>query len=274
MVCRHHAMEEYQIKCLLIGAAGLGIGMSFLLIRRHFAGGVCKSKAAMIGKTVVITGANTGIGKETALDLAKRNAKVILACRDPEKGRRAVSDIIKKSGNPNVVFRRLDLASFNSIRNFAFEILSEETTIDVLINNAGVMQCPYWKTVDGNEMHFGVNHLGHFLLTNLLLERLMQAPDARIVVVSSRFYERINGIKFDDINSEKSYNPSEAYAQSKLANILFTRALAKRLEETSVTVNCLHPGVIRTELGRHMMKNIGFLKKVRHVNISFYVLFC
>lgn len=255
-------MEEYQTKWLVIGAVGLGIGVSFVFIRRYFAGGVCRSKAMMTGKTVVITGANTGIGKETALDLAKRKAKVILACRDPEKGKKAASDIIKKSGNPNVVFRRLDLASFDSIRTFAIELLSEEPAIDVLINNAGVMQCPYWKTADGNEMQFGVNHLGHFLLTNLLLERLMQAPAARIVVVSSRFYERINAIKFDDINSEKSYDPSEAYAQSKLANILFTRALAKRLEGTSVIVNCLHPGVVRTELGRHMMKNVGFLKMV------------
>ena len=257
-----HKMEEYQTKWLVIGAVGLGIGVSFVFIRRYFAGGVCRSKAMMTGKTVVITGANTGIGKETALDLAKRKAKVILACRDPEKGKKAASDIIKKSGNPNVVFRRLDIASFDSIRTFAIELLSEEPAIDVLINNAGVMQCPYWKTADGNEMQFGVNHLGHFLLTNLLLERLMQAPAARIVVVSSRFYERINSIKFDDINSEKSYDPSEAYAQSKLANILFTRALAKRLEGTSVIVNCLHPGVVRTELGRHMMKNVGFLKMV------------
>lgn len=253
-------MEEYQVKYCLIGAVGLGV--SLLLLRRYFAGGICTSRAMMTGKTVVITGANTGIGKETALDLAKRKAKVILACRDIEKGKKAVSDIINESGNPNVVFRLLDLASLDSVRIFASELLAEEPTIDVLINNAGVMQCPHWKTVDGYEMQFGVNHLGHFLLTNLLLERLKQASAARIVVVSSRAYEWINGIKFDDINSDNTYNPREAYAQSKLANILFTRALARRLQGSSVIVNCLHPGVIRTELGRHMMKDISVLKKV------------
>ena len=255
-------MEDNRIKYCLIGAVGIGLG--WLWLRRYFAIAVrvCKSRATMTGKTVVITGANTGIGRETALDLAKRKAKVILACRDPEKGEKAASAIIKESGNTNVVFRQLDLASLESVRHFALRVLDEEPSVDVLINNAGVMQCPYWKTTDGYEMQFGVNHLGHFLLTNLLLDRLMQAPAARIVVVSSRLHESINGIQFDDINSEKTYSPREAYAQSKLANILFTRALAKRLQGTSVTINCLHPGVVRTELGRHMMDDIGFFKKV------------
>ncbi|KAL5487320.1 hypothetical protein EMCRGX_G019909 [Ephydatia muelleri] len=233
------------LKCILGGTIGVG---ALYLIRRYFAGGVCYSKVTLDGKTVIITGANTGIGKETAVDLARRGARVILACRSEEKGEEAVVEVRARSGNDKVVFRRLDLASLESVRQFASSILEEEPTIDILINNAGVMACPYAKTEDGFEMQFGVNHLAHFLLTNLLLDRLKEAPTARIVNVSSIAYRRAKGINFDDLNSEKSYSPFLAYGQSKLANILFTRSLAKRLAGTSVIANCLHPGGIRTEL--------------------------
>lgn len=215
---------------------------------------MCRSKARLSGKTVIITGANTGIGKETAIDMANRDARVILACRNKEKGLKAVEDIRSASGNTNVEFRELDLASLASVRIFCQQILEEESHIDILINNAGVMACPYWKTEDGFEMQFGVNHLGHFLLTNLLLERLKQSPSARIVNVSSSAHKRCSRINFDDINSTKQYDSFKAYAQSKLSNVLFTRSLARRLEGTSVTTNSLHPGVIRTELGRHFNK--------------------
>ena len=149
-------------------------------------------------------------------------------------------------------FKQLDLASFASIKKFSAEILGEESRIDILINNAGIMRCPYWKTEDGFEMQFGVNYLGHFLLTNLLLDRIKESPSGRIVVVSSLGHKRCIGINFDDINSIESYDPRAAYCQSKLANNLFTLALSKRLSGTSVTVNCLHPGIIYTELGRHL----------------------
>lgn len=175
---------------------------------------------------------------------------------------KAVEDVKKASRNDNVEYRHLDLSSLASVREFAQSILDEGIPVDILINNAGIMRCPYWKTEDGYEMQFGINHLGHFLLTNLLLERMKQSPSARIVNVSSKAYLWCEGIKFDDINSEKSYDSRKAYGHSKLANVLFTKALAERLQGTSVTTYVLHPGVIMTDLGRHMMQNVGILRKV------------
>jgi len=221
------------------------------MIRRWAAGGVCRSNARLDGKTVIITGANTGIGKETATDLAKRNARVILACRSQEKGKKAEVDVRRESGNNDVNFRQLDLSSFTSIREFAKEVLEEESHVDILINNAAVAVCPYTKTEDGFEMQFGVNHLGHFLLTNLLLDRIKQAPEGRIVNVSSIAHTFCGPIDLDTINSEDKYGPYDSYNKSKLANVLFTKQLAKRLEGTNVTTNSLHPGGVDTELQRH-----------------------
>ena len=246
----------------LLVLGGTIIAGTLYLVRRYVAGGVCRSRAKLDGKTVIITGANTGIGKETAVDLARRGARVILACRSAEKGEEAVVEVRARSGNDKVVFQILDLASLESVRQFASAVLEEEPTIDILINNAGVMACPYSKTEDGFEMQFGVNHLAHFLLTNLLLDRLKESSTARIVTVTSIAYRLVKRIKFDDLNSEKSYSPLVAYGQSKLANILFTRSLAKRLAGTSVIANCLHPGVIRTELGRHFFS--GTIKKASY----------
>ena len=231
---------------------GIALGVILVLLRRFIRGGVCYSKERLDDKTVIITGANTGIGKETAIDLAKRNARVIIACRNVERGEQAERDIRNLSKNNNVHFRLLDLASFASIRKFCSQILAEEPRIDVLINNAGIMCCPYWKTEDGFEMQFGVNHLGHFLLTNLLLDRIKEAPAGRIVVVSARAHRFAKEINFADINSTQVYSRVSAYAQSKLANNLFTMALHKRLAGTNVTVNCLHPGIIYTELIRYL----------------------
>ena len=233
---------------ILVGTVAFGAAL--YLTRRYFAGGVCHSKALLNGKTVIITGANAGIGKETAVDLARRNARVIMACRSVEKGEKAAVEVRKRSGSDNVVFMKLDLASLTSVRQFAARVLEEEPRLDILINNAGVMACPYTKTEDGFEMQFGVNHLAHFLLTNLLLDRLKEAPSARIVNLSSLAHG-FGKINFDDLNSEKSYGSWSAYGQSKLANILFTRSLAKRLEGTNIIVNAVHPGSVRTELQRH-----------------------
>ena len=244
---------------LAAGAVGLGC---IFLIRKWAAGSVCRSQARLDGKTVIITGANTGIGLETAVDLAKRNARVILACRSVERGETAAVEVRKRSGNDNVVFVQLDLASLDSVRKFAAKILEEEPHIDILINNAGVMAIPKrMLTQDGFEMQFGTNHLGHFLLTNLLLDRIKEAPSARIVNVSSKAHIRGN-LDFDNLNSEKSYTPWLAYGNSKLANILFTRSLAKRLEGTGVMTNSLHPGLIMTELSRHLT-----LSMVRHFSV-------
>ena len=222
------------------------------LLKKWAAGGVCRSQAKLDGKTVIITGANTGIGLETAVDLAKRSARVILACRSVERGETAAVQVRKRSGSDNVVFVRLDLASLDSVRKFAAKILEEEPRIDILINNAGVMAIPKLTiTQDGFEMQFGVNHLGHFLLTNLLLDRIKETPSARIVNVSSLAHT-MGKMDFNNLNSEHSYSPWKAYGTSKLANILFTRSLAKHLAGTGVTANVLHPGSINTELGRHL----------------------
>ncbi|XP_051918881.1 retinol dehydrogenase 13 [Hippocampus zosterae] len=225
-------------------------GASLLALRRWMAGGVCRSKARLDGKTVLITGANTGIGKETALDLARRGARVILACRDLTKAHMAANYIRQQSGNNNVVVKRLDLASLQSVRDLAKDVIFNEDRLDILINNAGLMMCPKWKTDDGFEMQFGVNHLGHFLLTNLLIDMLKKSAPSRVVIVSSLAHEK-GRIHFEDINLDLDYQPLASYRQSKLANVLFCRELAIRMKGTGVNTYCLHPGVVRTELGRH-----------------------
>lgn len=210
---------------------------------------------------VIITGGNTEIGKETAMELASRGATVYLACRDFNRCESARLDIIAKTGNNNIFNRQLDLSSFKSIRSFVEQFLAEETRLDVLINNAGVFG-PKRTTDDNFDLTFGVNHLGHFLLTNLLLDLLKASSPSRIVIVSSKLH-KIGVIKKDDLNREKSYGVYEAYAQSKLANLLFAQSLSKKLSGTAVTVNSLHPGYVATDIFRSeptFMKTIyGFL---------------
>ena len=250
--------EIVQQKPWLFGgiAATALFGIYFIrLYRKWIAGGVCTSKARLDGKTVIITGANSGIGLETAVDIAKRNARVILACRSEERGKTALADVKKRSGSNNVVFVQLDLGSFDSVRTFAAKILEDEPRIDILINNAGVMMLPKrMLTPDGFEMQFGVNHLGHFLLTNLLLDRIKESPTARIVNLSSsaQGYMFAGKFNFDNMNSERSYGPMTAYCASKLANVLFTCSLAKRLEGTGITTNAVDPGAIKTGLQQHL----------------------
>nr|XP_057913629.1 retinol dehydrogenase 14b [Doryrhamphus excisus] len=214
----------------------------------------------MRGKTVIVTGANSGIGKALAGELLKLQARVIMACRDRKRAEEAARDIQEESGpgQGEVVIKELDLASLKSVRKFCQEIQEEERKIDVLVNNAGVYQCPYSKTEEGFEMQLGVNHLGHFLLTHLLLDLLKRSAPSRIVVVSSKLY-KYGHINFDDLNSENNYDKAFCYSQSKLANLLFTLELAQRLEGTGVTVNALTPGIVRTGLGRHV--HIPFLAK-------------
>ncbi|XP_060076471.1 retinol dehydrogenase 12-like [Ylistrum balloti] len=236
-------------KVLISSVVGTVIG--FLLMRVFVAGGVCVSKKRLDGKTVIITGCNTGIGLETAKELSARGARVIMACRDIGRASKA-ADIVKTfSGNSDVSVERLDLASLDSVRKFAGVILKNEERIDILINNAGVMMCPKWNSEDGYEMQFATNHLGHFLLTNLLLDRIKNSAPSRIINVSSSAHYQ-GTIDFDDINHDKNYSSFFVYAQSKLANVLFTKELARRLQDTGVTTNSLHPGVINTELSRHI----------------------
>ncbi|XP_016140940.1 retinol dehydrogenase 12 [Sinocyclocheilus grahami] len=229
-------------------------------IRNVFCG-QWSSSVRLDDKTVIITGANTGIGKETARDLAKRGARVVMACRDLEKAEAARKELIEDSGNQNIVANKLDLSDTKSIRAFAELINKEEKQVNILINNAGIMMCPYSKTADGFEMQFGVNHLGHFLLTYLLLDLLKKSAPSRIINVASVAHTW-GSIHLDDINSEKGYSPRRAYGQSKLANILCTRSLAKRLQGSGVTVYSLHPGVVQSELFRNLSKPVQIAVKV------------
>ncbi|XP_051537932.1 retinol dehydrogenase 12-like isoform X2 [Myxocyprinus asiaticus] len=228
---------------------------------RNFFCGQWSSSVRLDDRTVIITGANTGIGKETARDLAKRGARVIMACRDLKKAEEARKELMEDSGNQNIVINKLDLSDTKSIRAFAELINKEEEQVNILINNAGIMMCPYSKTADGFEMQFGVNHLGHFLLTYLLLDLLKKSAPARIINVASVAHTW-GSICLDDINSEKSYSPRRAYGQSKLANILCTHSLAKRLQGTGVTVYSLHPGVVQSELFRNLSKPVQIAVKV------------
>ncbi|KAL1006604.1 hypothetical protein UPYG_G00074350 [Umbra pygmaea] len=228
---------------------------------RNFFWGRWSCDVRLDGQTVIITGANTGIGKETTRDLAKRGARIIMACRDMEKAESARKEITEDSKNENIVVHKLDLSDTKSIREFAELINKEEKRVNILINNAGIMMCPYSKTKDGFEMQFGVNHLGHFLLSYLLLDLIKCSVPARIINVSSVAHTW-SSIKLDDINSEKNYDQVQAYGQSKLANILCTRALAKRLQGTGVSVFSLHPGVVQSELWRHLNTPVQVAVKV------------
>ncbi|XP_078000924.1 retinol dehydrogenase 14-like [Glandiceps talaboti] len=244
---------------IAVGFAAVG-SIGVLLARRYFAGGVCRSMAKMTGKTVIITGANCGIGKATAMELAKREARVIMACRNVQSGRDAATDIRRKTSNGDLIVKHLDLSSFESIRGFSKEIIAEEKRLDVLINNAGLFQCPYMTTEDGYEMQLGVNHLGHFLLTNLLLELLKKSSPSRIVVVSSKLHKK-GVIDFENLNmTEVNYDKAAGYNNSKLANVMFARELARKLDDSGVTVNCLHPGIVWTNLARHI--NVSTLVKI------------
>nr|KAF6411542.1 retinol dehydrogenase 13 [Rousettus aegyptiacus] len=223
-------MNRYLVPASLLGTAVGGA----VLFKDYVSGGACPSKATIQGKTVIVTGANTGIGKQTALELARRGGNIILACRDMEKCEAAAKDIRRETLNHCVNARRLDLASLKSIREFAAKIIEEEERVHVLVNNAAVMRCPHWTTEDGFEIQLGVNHLGHFLLTNLLLDKLKASAPSRIINLSSLAH--IAGhIDFDDLNWEKrKYDTKAAYCQSKLAVVLFTKELSRRLQGVCV----------------------------------------
>ncbi|KAH8325219.1 hypothetical protein KR074_012217 [Drosophila pseudoananassae] len=226
------------------------------------------------GKVFIITGANTGIGKETALEIAKRGGTVYMACRDLNRSEEVRVEIETISRNSNVFVRELDLSSLDSIRQFAEGFKKEQDKLHVLINNAGVMHTPKTLTKDGFELQLGVNHIGHFLLTHLLLDVLKKTAPSRIVNVSSVSHER-GTIKMDDLNSEKSYSRFGAYEQSKLANVLFTRELAKRLEGTGVTVNALHPGAVNTDIVDSLPSAMKYVAIHRFITfiIKFFVRF-
>src|ERR1700684_3243462 len=203
------------------------------------------------GRLAVVTGANTGVGFETAQLLAVRGASVVLAVRDTEKGKRAAARIAGTDPGANVMVQPLDLASLDSIRAAADELRATHPRIDLLINNAGVMYPPKQTTRDGFELQFGTNHLGHFALTGLLLERMLPVPGSRVVTVSSIGHRIRARINFGDPQWERSYSRVAAYGQSKLANLMFTYELQRRLSATGTTIAvAAHPGFAATELLR------------------------
>lgn len=203
------------------------------------------------GRTAVITGANTGLGYETATALAAKGAHVVLAVRNIEKGKAAADLITRANPGASVVVQELDLSSLDSVRSAADELKSRYDSIDLLINNAGVMTPPKSTTKDGFELQFGTNHLGHFALTNLLLDRVLAAPGSRVVTVSSQGHRFVRGIRFDDLQWERDYSRLRAYGQSKLANLMFTYELQRRLQGTNTIAVAAHPGGSNTELVRN-----------------------
>jgi NAD(P)-dependent dehydrogenase (short-subunit alcohol dehydrogenase family) len=207
------------------------------------------------GRTAVITGANSGIGFEAARVLAERGARVILACRDLGRAMDAAARIEVAAPDAEAGVVRLDLASLDSVREAAGEIRSSCDRIDLLINNAGVMMPPYGVTADGFELQLGVNHLGHFALTGLLLDLLAQVPGARVVTVSSNSH-REGQINFDDLQSQRRYRRFAGYGQSKLANLMFTYELQRRLAAAGARAIAVasHPGLTRTELARYLSR--------------------
>ncbi|KAJ2941564.1 hypothetical protein O0L34_g14616 [Tuta absoluta] len=229
----------------------LGILALFLAVRVYaqYTCGRFRDKTRMDGKTVIVTGCTSGIGKETARELAKRGARVIMACRNLETAEKVKADIIDTTKNTKVIVKKLDLSSFSSIRAFAEDIKKTEQQLDVLIHNAGFAETfRKTKSEDGIEMTMATNHYGPFLLTHLLIDLLKKSAPSRIVVVASSLY-RLGSFNLENPNPLTTM-PGYLYYASKEANIHFTRELARRLEGTGVTANCLHPGLIDSGIWR------------------------
>jgi len=225
------------------------------------------------GRTAVVTGANAGIGFETARVLAARGAEVVLACRDLGRAEQAADNIRARNGRARLGTVRLDLASLAGVREAAAEIRATYPRLSLLINNAGVMEPPYERTEDGFELTFGTNHLGHFALAGLVLDRLLATPGSRIVTLSS--VGHLEGVmNFDDLQSEHGYVPAEAYYQSKLANLLFTFELDRRLRAAGAATSALaaHPGVVYTNLFQTRPRREQFLMRPSMRVINFWVI--
>ena len=242
------SFQAYYYILLLIVFAG---GLLLAAVKVFFSGGVCRCKNKLKGKTVIVTGANRGVGFHTALNLAWRGARVILACRSYKRGLKALKEIRERSKNKNVDFKKLDLSSFKSIKEFAKEIRIDEDRVDILINNACLSPSSAREvTIDGHELTFQSNYLGHFLLTHLLLDKLRKSAPSRIINVSSKAYEYSKDLDFQNLQGEKSYNKFNQYAVSKAALMLFTHELSQKLEGSGVIVNSVIPGPIAAETER------------------------
>jgi NAD(P)-dependent dehydrogenase (short-subunit alcohol dehydrogenase family) len=204
------------------------------------------------GKVAIVTGANSGIGYETARALAQKGATMIMACRDMDKANKAALQIQTENPAGKIEVMQLDLGDLDSVHTFVDEFNNRFNQLDLLINNAGIMHPPFGQTKQGFETQCGVNHLGHFALTGLLLDVIMRTPASRVVTVSS-LYHMFGRIDFENLNAEKSYSPSAAYSQSKLANLLFTYELQRRLEiaGSDTIATAAHPGWTETNLQQH-----------------------
>ena len=216
------------------------------------------------GKVAIVTGANSGLGLETSAGLAARGATVVMACRDPKRASSALDDVRRRAPGAKVETMALDLADLSSIRAFATAFKARYSRLDILCNNAGVMHLPYQKTRDGFEMQIGTNHLGHFALTGLLLDRLNATPQARVVNVASVAHRFTKGIDLDDLNWErKPYSKADAYGKSKLANLMFHYELERRLKKSGSPVMTVaaHPGYSATNIGFGTKDKTPLLKR-------------
>lgn len=209
----------------------------------------------MHGRTCLITGANSGIGYETCKQLAQMGATILMVCRDAQRGKEARQNIIKETGNTDIHLLIADMSVMSSVRDLAEKVNQDYPFLHVLINNAGLMNSKRVLTPEGFEVQYAVHHLGPFLLTHLLLDKLERSAPARIINVSSKMHT-MSGIDFDNLQAEHKFGAFKTYAASKLANIMFTYSLAERLTGKGVTVNCLHPGVIGSNIG----STPGFIK--------------
>lgn len=227
-----------------------------------------EKKEMMKRKIVLVTGANSGTGKATTIGLAKEGAQVVMLCRNKERGEEALVDVKRSSGNNQVELMLCDLGSLESIRRFSKTFHEKYERLDVLVNNAGVTLPKRQETTDGFELQLGVNHLGHFLLTHLLLDLILKSDSARIVVVSSGAH-KAGKIHFEDLQLKTSFSLIKAYSQSKLANLLFTYELSRRLKEHNVTVNALHPGAVATNMG--VNRETGFGKLITRLLKPFFL---
>ncbi|KAH9117864.1 hypothetical protein LEN26_012369 [Aphanomyces euteiches] len=216
------------------------------------------------GKVAIVTGANSGIGLETARELARMGAQVIFACRSQKRAEAAIEDVAKSTGSTKLLFLELDLASSKSIRAFADEFKKTKLPLDILVNNAGIHYYQRETTVDGHESMFGINHLGPFLLTNLLLPTLFKSKAPRIVNIGSCMMKVTTSIPFDGLMSKKNFNGITTYCWTKLANYLFTLELHRRYAEKNVVVNCVHPGLVISQIQDNMHPALAALAKWAH----------
>ncbi|CAH1974682.1 unnamed protein product [Acanthoscelides obtectus] len=251
-----------------VAVVGVLTAIALLKLYAYLSCGYFHERVKMEGKTVVITGANGGIGKETAREIAKRGARVVMGCRNMVSGKKARDEIAESTNNQNIIVKKLDLSSQKSIREFAEDVLKTEPRLDVLIHNAGTAESKFQLTEDGIELTMATNHFGPYLLTHLLIDLLKRSKPSRIVIVASELY-RFASLDPTKINPQSSWFPPYLYYVSKYANICFTAELARRLEGTGVTANCLHPGMIDSGIWRNMtiLTNLpiisGFFKTPR-----------